>query len=160
MSVDVVLVYPYFNEEIDRSIFRYPPLGLGYLASVLRKNGISVDLIDCTFFPFDSVLSRIRQSRPRIVGIYSMVTINHHATRLARELRDDAELLVAGGPLPSIVPEEFLDVFDVVVRHEGEQTFLLLIISMELIGKGYQEFHSRVGMASVIRPLQVHLRKI
>jgi len=127
MAVDVVLVYPYFNEEIDRSIFRYPPLGLGYLASVLRTNDISVNLIDCTFFTFNEVLRRIKHARPRIIGIYSMVTINHHATRLARELRDDAELLVAGGPLPSIVPEEFLDVFDVVVRHEGEQTFLELV---------------------------------
>ena len=127
MSTDVVLVYPYFNEEIDRSIFRYPPLGLGYLASGMRENGISVDLIDCTFLSFDYVLHRIKHAQPRIIGIYSMVTINHHATRLARELRNDTELLVAGGPLPSIVPEEFLDVFDVVVRHEGELTFLELV---------------------------------
>jgi anaerobic magnesium-protoporphyrin IX monomethyl ester cyclase len=127
MSVDVVLVYPYFNEEQDRSIFRYPPLGLGYLASVLRTNGISVGLIDCTFLGPERALRIIKHAQPRIIGIYSMVTINHHATALAKKLRDDAELLVAGGPLPSIVPEEFLDVFDVVVRHEGEHTFLELV---------------------------------
>jgi anaerobic magnesium-protoporphyrin IX monomethyl ester cyclase len=128
MVVDVVLVYPYFNEEQDRSIFRYPPLGLGYLASILRTNGISVGLIDCTFLDPERALQIIRHARPRIVGIYSMVTINHHATALARKLRADSELLVAGGPLPSIVPEEFLDVFDVVVRHEGEHTFHELVI--------------------------------
>ncbi len=56
-----------------------------------------------------------------------MVTINHHATALAKQLRTEAELLVAGGPLPSLVPEEFLDVFDAVVLHEGEHTFLELV---------------------------------
>jgi anaerobic magnesium-protoporphyrin IX monomethyl ester cyclase len=127
MGVDVILVYPYFNEELDRSIFRYPPLGLGYLASVLRTNSISVNLIDCTFLVPERALHIIRHAHPRIIGIYSMVTINHHATTFAKQLRNDAELLVAGGPLPSIVPEEFLDIFDVVVRHEGEQTFLELV---------------------------------
>ncbi|RDE12537.1 MAG: hypothetical protein C4K48_09800 [Candidatus Thorarchaeota archaeon] len=138
MGVDVVLVYPYFNEEIDRSIFRYPPLGLGYLASVLRTNDISVGLIDCTFLTPERALRVIRHAHPRIIGIYSMVTINHHATALAKSLREDAELLVAGGPLPSIVPEEFLDVFDVVVQHEGEQTFLELV-RKHLSGIGWQD---------------------
>ena len=127
MGVDVVLVYPYFNEELDRSIFRYPPLGLGYLASVLRANGVSVRLIDCSFMRPEQAIRMIRQSHPRIVGIYSMVTINHHATDIAKQIRSNTELLVAGGPLPSVVPDEFLDVFDVVVLHEGEQTFLELV---------------------------------
>ena len=124
---EVVLVYPYFNEELDRSIFRYPPLGLGYLASVLRQAGVSVRLFDCTFSRFENVVSAIRSQHPRIVGIYSMVTINHHAIALAKQLRGTAELLVAGGPLPTLVPESFLDIFDVVVLNEGEQTFLELV---------------------------------
>ncbi|MFX1263630.1 MAG: B12-binding domain-containing radical SAM protein [Promethearchaeota archaeon] len=138
MGVDVVLVFPYFNEELDRSIFRYPPLGLGYLASVLRTNGVSVRLLDCSFTKPEQAIRVIRQARPRIVGIYSMVTINHHATDFARQLRGDAELLVAGGPLPSVVPEEFLDVFDAVVLHEGEHTFLELV-KHHLSGTSWKE---------------------
>ncbi|MFW9830494.1 MAG: cobalamin-dependent protein, partial [Candidatus Thorarchaeota archaeon] len=124
---DVVLVYPYFNEELDRSIFRYPPLGLGYLAAVLRDAGYSVGLIDCTFLRVESALQRIAQLKPRILGIYSMVTINHHAISIAQHFRPKVELLVAGGPLPTYVPEEFLDAFDVVVVGEGEVTFLELV---------------------------------
>jgi anaerobic magnesium-protoporphyrin IX monomethyl ester cyclase len=124
---DVVLVYPYFNEELDRSIFRYPPLGLGYLAAVLREAGYSVELVDCTFLRFETALKRIQQLRPRILGIYSMVTINHHAIEVAKRLRHQAELLITGGPLPSLVPEEFLDTFDVIVLGEGEETFLELV---------------------------------
>ena len=147
MGVDVFLVYPYFNEELDRSIFRYPPLGLGYLASVLRTNGISVRLLDCTFTTPERALRAIKKAQPRIVGFYSMVTINHHATRLAKHLRGDTELLVAGGPLPSVVPEEFLDVFDVVVLHEGEQT-LLELVNRHLAGAPW---HDVLGIAFLDR---------
>ncbi|MBD3408233.1 MAG: radical SAM protein [Candidatus Lokiarchaeota archaeon] len=125
--VDVLLVNPYFNEELDKSIFRYPPLGIGYLASVLRINGFEVDIIDCTFSRMDQVLNNIREIQPKIVGIYSMVTINHHALDIANQIRNEVELLVVGGPLPTLVPEHFLDIFDVVVLNEGEETFLELV---------------------------------
>ncbi len=124
---DIVLVYPYFNEELDRSIFRYPPLGLGYLAAILRNAGFTVNIVDCTFLQLKEALRRIEQLHPRILGIYSMVTINHHAIVIAQHFRPKVELLVAGGPLPTLVPEEFLDVFDVVVLGEGEETLLELV---------------------------------
>ncbi len=120
---DIVMVYPYFNEEGDKSIFRYPPLGLGYLCSVLRSKGASVALVDCTFLTREVALQRIRALHPRVLGIYSMVTMNHYAIEIARALKDEVELLVAGGPLPSLMPDTFLDLFDVVVIGEGENTF-------------------------------------
>ena len=127
MSTDVVLVYPYFNEERDKSIFRYPPLGIGYLAAVLQRAGIKVRVLDCTFSTSERTVAVIRALRPKILGIYSMVTINHHARWLAQQLRNEVELLVAGGPLPTLVPDTFLDLFDAVVVGEGEYTFLELV---------------------------------
>jgi anaerobic magnesium-protoporphyrin IX monomethyl ester cyclase len=56
-----------------------------------------------------------------------MVTINHHVIAIAQKLCSNVELLVAGGPLPTLVPEEFLDTFDVVVLGEGEETFLEVV---------------------------------
>ena len=135
---DVVLVYPYFNEERDKSIFRYPPLGIGYIASALRSAGISVALVDCTFSMPDNAIRHIQALRPRILGIYSMVTMNHHAIEIARALQQDAELIVAGGPLPSLVPDTFMDLFDVVVVGEGEITFLDLVTSF-LNGRPWQD---------------------
>jgi anaerobic magnesium-protoporphyrin IX monomethyl ester cyclase len=95
-----------------------------------------------------------------------MVTINHHATKLAKQLRADTELLVAGGPLPSIVPEEFLDVFDVVVQHEGEHTFLELV-KHHLDGTSWQNiegiiFTNDVGACRVnpTRPFEMNLDTI
>lgn len=125
--MDVLLLNPYFNEELDKSIFRYPPLGIGYLAAVLRNNGFKVDIIDCTFSRMELVLDKVKEYSPKIVGIYSMVTINHHAVEIANKIRKDVELLVAGGPLPTLVPEHFLDIFDIVVLNEGEETILELV---------------------------------
>jgi anaerobic magnesium-protoporphyrin IX monomethyl ester cyclase len=127
VALDVLLVYPYFNNELDKSVFRYPPLGLGYLASVLRNAGISVRILDGTFSSPDQTVYAIQRLKPRILGIYSMITMNHNAIWIAQSVRASAELIVAGGPLPSLVPDEFLDSFDAVVLHEGEHTFLELV---------------------------------
>ncbi len=122
----VALVYPYFQPSNDNSIFRFPPLGLGYIAAFLRRQGISVQLIDCTFLKQEEALERIRLSRPKIVGIQVMFSMKEKALQMAELLRKDCELLVAGGPLPTSDPEEFLGTFDAVVVGEGEETMLEL----------------------------------
>ncbi len=45
----VLLIYPYFSPPRNRSIFRFPPLGIAYLAAALQKDGYQVSLLDCTF---------------------------------------------------------------------------------------------------------------
>ena len=35
----VLLIYPYFKPAHDRSLFRFPPLGIGYVAAALRPPG-------------------------------------------------------------------------------------------------------------------------
>ena len=128
---DVVLVYPYSKPSRDRSVFRFPPLGLGYIASYLRANGISVEVVDCTFIDEKEALSRIWKSSPSIIGIYSMYTMEEKAFRLAELLKDKCDLLVAGGPLPTVYPERYLQAFDVVAIGEGEQTMLEIVIAQK-----------------------------
>lgn len=123
----VTLVYPYFQPSKDNSIFRFPPLGLGYIAAYLKANGVSVELVDCTFMNEEQALEKIRRSRPTIIGVQAMFSMKKEALRLARLLRDSCKLLVAGGPLPTSNPNEFLSSFDVVVMGEGELTMLDLV---------------------------------
>jgi len=123
---DVVLVYPYFRPPNDRSPFRFPPLGLGYIASHLRNHGLSVSIVDCTFKSEDSAVQMVRDLNPSIIGIYSMFSMSESTFRLAGLLRGDSDLLVAGGPLPTIFPEDYLKAFDVVCIGEGEETMLEL----------------------------------
>ena len=76
MTVKVALVYPYFHPANDNSIFRFPPLGLGYLAAALKKHGFEVELVDCTFLQFQgSGRASGKRARAQIVGFYSMFSM-------------------------------------------------------------------------------------
>ena len=52
----VLLIYPFFRRSLDRSRFRFPPLGLAYVAASLRQAGHEVRLLDCTFLRRDEAL--------------------------------------------------------------------------------------------------------
>lgn len=125
--VTVTLVYPYFRPSNDKSIFRFPPLGLGYIAAYLEHHRVSVALVDCTYLNEKEALERIKQSDPKIIGIYSMFSMKNKAIQLAKLLRGNAEVLVAGGPLATSNSEYFLQDFDVVAVGEGEETMLELV---------------------------------
>lgn len=124
----MTLVYPYFRPFHDDTPFRFPPLGLGYIAAYLRKYGVSVDLVDCTFLKEEEALERVRQNAPEMIGIYSMYSMRDTAIRMAGALRGECDLLVAGGPLPTVSPKDFLRYFDVVALGEGEETALQLAL--------------------------------
>lgn len=127
----ILLIYPYFNPHGNRSIFRFPPLGAGYVAASLRNAGYDVDILDCTFMKREDALKKARASRAEIVGIYCMVTMREDCIRFASHLRDCCDLLVAGGPLASCDPLTFMEDFDVVVRGEGEQAMLEVVRAYE-----------------------------
>ena len=123
----VLLIYPYFRPPRDRSVFRFPPLGISYLASSLLEAGHEVQLLDCTFMNKPEALEQAFDVKAEVVGIYCMVTMLDDCLWLARQLRPSAKLLMAGGPLPTCDPLAFVGDFDVVVRGEGEGTLLELL---------------------------------
>ncbi len=123
----VLLIYPYFKPPHDRSIFRFPPLGLAYVAASIRKAGWEVRILDCTFKDRESALREAEAAGADVVGIYIMMTFRENALAFARRLRHRCSLLVAGGPLPSCDPASFASDFDIVVRGEGEQAMLDLL---------------------------------
>ena len=127
----VLLIYPFFKSRHDRSIFRFPPLGLGYLASSLRKSGFDVGLLDCTFLNKDEALKMATDAKADVTGIYSMVTMREQSLMFARVLRESCDLLIAGGPLPSCDPVSFLSDFDVAVVGEGERTICEILLAHE-----------------------------
>jgi anaerobic magnesium-protoporphyrin IX monomethyl ester cyclase len=127
----VLLIYPFFKPRRDRSVFRFPPLGVGYIAASLQKAGHDVNLVDCTFLDRKEALRKALAVKAEVVGIYCMVTMVDDCFWFAEHLRPHSPLLVAGGPLPTCDPEPFLEYFDVVVRGEGEQTMQELLRAFE-----------------------------
>ena len=131
MAIKVALVYPYFHPANDNSIFRFPPLGLGYLAAALKKRGVEVELVDCTFLRFSEAVERVKRAKAQVTGFYSMFSMKKTTLELAaaikKECMGDCGLFVVGGPLPSWSPESFLGAFDVVAVGEGEETMIELV---------------------------------
>ncbi len=127
----VLLIYPFFGRPHDRSRFRFPPLGVAYVAAGLRQAGHQVQLLDCTFMSREEALRRAVAAHAAVVGISCLATMLDDCLGLARALRGRCGLLVAGGPLPTCDPGSFLDHFDVVVRSEGEQTMRELVDAYE-----------------------------
>ena len=142
MAIKVALVYPYFHPANDNSIFRFPPLGLGYLAAALKKRGVEVDLVDCTFLDFNEAVERIKRAKAQVTGFYSMFSMKKTTLTLMSAVKsacmDDCGLFVVGGPLPSWSPESFLDDFDVVAVGEGEETIVELVDCVAR-GAGFSE---------------------
>ena len=127
----VLLIYPLFRRRLDRSRFRFPPLGVAYVAAALQEAGHAVRVLDCTFLRRDEAARLALAARAEVVGIYCMTTMEEDARWFAERLRGRCSLLVAGGPLPSCDPDAFLEHFDVVVRGEGEQTVRELLDARE-----------------------------
>ena len=169
----VLLIYPFFNPKRDRSVFRFPPLGLGYLAASLQQAGHTVTLLDCTFLKRDDALNKAKVTGAAIVGIHCMVTLVEDGMWFARNLRNQCQLLVAGGPLPTCDPLPFLDDFDVVIKGEGERTFVELLRAWEkgadfksVAGIVYRDRSNTHGEAATqyvatdVRPLEKDLDRL
>lgn len=139
----VLLIYPYFRPLHDRSLFRFQPLGLAYIASSLKQAGHDVEILDCTFMDGQEAMNKALSRHRDVVGIYSMVTMREDALEFARRLRNAGSFLVAGGPLPSSDPVSFVEDFDIVVKGEGEHTVL------EMLGV-YQNGHNFESIPGVV----------
>jgi len=120
----VALVYPYFRTKSANELL-FPPLGAASLASQLHVLGVETRIFDCTFETFEGIQKKIHAYLPDIVGIYSMVTLSRNTFRMAEMVRASLPdcLLVAGGPLPTLYPEQYCGTFDAVFRGEVDLSF-------------------------------------
>ena len=141
---DVTLIYPpsYFvdNKTGDDLLKNYnigktkigiwPPLGLLYIASALKKEAIGVDFIDAFVhgMSLDEVIRRIEGKKPKIIGI-SVTTMHvRAAVQIAEKVKEkfgDSICISVGGPHISIDPDfvSRFKCFDFGVAGEGEITY-------------------------------------
>ena len=123
----VTLIFPYFKRFMSTT----PPLGIMYLAALLEKNKIKVNIIDTSFSQNWSMLKKnLEEIKPDFVGISSvtpMITDAFKVAELVKKLNSDCTTIL-GGPHATVV-EVVNPNIDYCVYGEGEYTLL------ELIGK-------------------------
>jgi anaerobic magnesium-protoporphyrin IX monomethyl ester cyclase len=113
----VLLIYSNVRPE------SWVPIGLMYIASNLRQNGIDVKIVDSKF---DDVFFEIDNFNPDYIGLGGMTVMSHHAVNLGLEIksmRPDIKL-VYGGVHFTFLPDDAKRVADIIVRGEGEKVYL------------------------------------
>ncbi|OGL47317.1 MAG: hypothetical protein A2161_17125 [Candidatus Schekmanbacteria bacterium RBG_13_48_7] len=127
-----------------------PDLGMGYLATALRKNGHIVDLLQAEKDRnFERLRETLRASKPDVVGI-KVYSLEIKTTRAIIEIiKNDFPscFVVLGGPHVSVAPpEETMNFFhqaDYAIQGEGE---IPLPILLENLKNGKPSFEKIPGL--------------
>lgn len=159
---DVSLIYPpsYFLEQKhEEDLLKnynvgktkmgvWPPLGLLYVASALKQNGISVDFIDAFVhdMSLDGVINHIRKSKPKVIGISVTTMQVRAAVQIAERVKAEfgnSILVSVGGPHISIDPDfvKRFECIDFGVSGESEITYPEIIKKI-LAGNTPEPFYS------------------
>jgi len=140
-SCDALLIAPPPIAKLRQSVEQravsrsgyIPPLGLGYLAATLEREGYTVDLLDMQAEGVRGadLVRIVQERRPRLVGLTAMVVSYKNALRVAQLVKEASPTthVVIGGPQATFLVEETLacPAVDVLVRHEGEETIVELM---------------------------------
>ena len=127
MMVDIVLINPRGKFELAEELnFISPPLGLAYLASVLRREGYKVKIIDAMAERLDigEVIRRLKDCF--LVGITATTPLFKRSIEYAREIKRifPEKFVLLGGVHVTYKPLEGLRVCDAVCIGEGEETIV------------------------------------
>jgi anaerobic magnesium-protoporphyrin IX monomethyl ester cyclase len=122
----IVLIRPFYNSYIIT-----PPLGLGYLSSILKQNGIQTVIIDALMLGLsqNELIAAIKKEKPDAVAITCLTAFSREVVSLSRSLKALSMRVIIGGVHPTFLP--FGTLFDsgcdFVICGEGEVPLLRLI---------------------------------
>lgn len=106
----------------------YPPLGILYLCSHLRKKGLIAEVFDSTFSSRQNLWDLLRQGPPSILGVYANLMTRPNVVEILRVAKEEGWRTIVGGPEPGAYVNEYLAAgADVVVLGEGEVTLEELV---------------------------------
>lgn len=132
----ITLINPHSNTEVISKVdFKTPPIGLAYIASILRENGFKVRIIDNVVekLSLDEIVKKVRGSP--IVGISTTTPTFNTALKYAKKIKEALEnvFVILGGIHVSFMPYSALEheYVDAVCIGEGEYTMLELAERIE-----------------------------
>lgn len=128
----ILLLQPNYDVHVV-----HPPLGFGYLASYLIKNGHEVSIFDGTLknASLSDYLAKISELKPELIGI-SVLTRGHNLTKeMVKAIKQKFKSIpiVIGGTQLTAAPKEVMSDLkpDFGVIGEGEETLLELVKELE-----------------------------
>jgi len=136
-EMKVTLINPPYPPNVH-SHPAFIPLGIAYLGAVAEKEGHEVTVIDCQAekLNYEAFRERIRRTPSDVVGVTATTLLYKSAMRLiniAKEEQPDAVTML-GGSHGTFWDENALDeypILDMVVRREGEVTFVEVLSKLE-----------------------------
>jgi radical SAM superfamily enzyme YgiQ (UPF0313 family) len=113
---------------------KHIPLGLGYLAAMLREHGHPVDIYDAAIEdePLEAV---VRRGGYELLGISAVTPLIVEAWEMAREGKRLGLTTLLGGPHLTLMPEESVGPqhpeVDYVIQGEAEESLIELVNALE-----------------------------
>jgi anaerobic magnesium-protoporphyrin IX monomethyl ester cyclase len=147
--MDLLLTHGYFlfDDPKELQIMKpYPPLGILYISSHLRRKGFQVQVFDSTFSSREQLFKLLRQGPPAVLGVYANLMTRSNVIEILHGAKESGWQTVVGGPEPSAYIPEYLDAgADVVVIGEGEVTLEELIRPLQ--AGSWESLHRVNGIA-------------
>lgn len=148
-NADVYKNITHSNVKVDKKTAKTPPIGLAYIAAVLKQNNLDVEILDAEAFNYneEQTVEEITKKKPDLVCFTVTTPLMPISIKLCQHIKkiDKNIKTVLGGPHITSVPIESLKspFVDFVVCGEGEYTFLEL--AQELT-KGEEDFSGVKGI--------------
>jgi anaerobic magnesium-protoporphyrin IX monomethyl ester cyclase len=122
-------IYAYAEKKEITPIF--PPLGLAYIAAVLKKNHVEVNILEANANDLSDlqIEQYVKEYSPDFVGITSTTSLIEEAHQIAKLCQEKIKVVI-GGIHASSMPQETLEKFerfDYLIRGEGEFALLELV---------------------------------
>ncbi len=135
----ILLLYPLYTSHVEEEKKGYfPPLGLAYIAAILRNYDHSVRIIDMNVETksLKELEKTCEKEQPDIIGVSSTTITYSTCVNILKHTREilPSAIRIVGGPHASILPQDFINHSEFVVVGEGEYTMLELVETLENCG--------------------------
>lgn len=160
----VCLINPSHEESLDPRLD--PPLGLLYIAAILKKDGYDVSVIDLSFYDRERWSSVIPWAD---VYVITILTASFHRAIIIKEIckkKNLKSIIVVGGAHPTALPEETSKNFDIIIVGEAEK---IISNALNYRGKYPIIFYGNISLMNIndipfpdrdIVPIRDYTRKV
>jgi len=106
------------------------PLGILYIATFLKINGIDCEVCDLSGVPVKKFEQTLKHFGVANIYAFSTYSVSYNITLLIKRIVakiNPRAITIAGGPHATALPDKCRKNFDIIITGEAEQTFLTIV---------------------------------